>query len=159
MSTTSTSVSLFVNMQESSLLYAGVFESGAQIDFVAGEKARRRLAILEGRNKPKGNVRRRRELEATFRFEFTGYCRKAFACFVRSEGTHARRLQNGIEAYRRAWADAKGLIDRHGDMGQREAILQARDPRGSDGSVGHWRRVASIIAWRTGQHSIVSAQR
>ena len=42
---------------------------------------------------------------------------------------------------------------------QREAILQAQDPRGSDGSVGHWRRVASIIAWRTGQHSIVSAQR
>ena len=70
-----------------------------------------------------------------------------------------RRLQNGIEAYRRAWADAKGLIDRHGDMGQREAILRAQDPRGSDGSVAHWRRVASIIAWRTGQDSIVSAQR
>src|ERR1700730_16273655 len=40
------------------------FEGGAQIDFVAGEKVRRRLAILEGRNKPKRNVRRRRELEA-----------------------------------------------------------------------------------------------
>ena len=40
------------------------FGSGAQIDFVAGEKIRRRLAILEGRNEPHGNVRRSRELEA-----------------------------------------------------------------------------------------------
>jgi hypothetical protein len=39
-------------------------ESGAQIDFVAGEKVRRRLAILEGRNRPKGNARRRGGLEA-----------------------------------------------------------------------------------------------
>jgi hypothetical protein len=69
-----------------------------------------------------------------------------------------RRLQNGIEAYRRAWADAKGLIDRHGDMGQREAILRAKDPRGSDGSAGHWRRVASIIAWMTDEDSIASIQ-
>src|SRR5271163_3900716 len=40
---------------------AGRFKSDAQIDFVAGEKARRRLAVLDGRNKPKGNARGRRE--------------------------------------------------------------------------------------------------
>jgi hypothetical protein len=31
---------------------AGRFEDGAQIDFVAGEEVRRRLAILEGCNEP-----------------------------------------------------------------------------------------------------------
>ena len=45
-------------------LGAGGFESGAQIDLVGDEEVRRRPAILEGRNKPEGNVSRRRELEA-----------------------------------------------------------------------------------------------
>src|SRR5271163_4785970 len=38
--------------------------SRAQIDLVAGKKVRRRPAVLAGRNKPKRNARRRRELLA-----------------------------------------------------------------------------------------------
>jgi hypothetical protein len=59
---------------------------------------------------------------------------------------------------RLAWADADALMARHGDTGQREAILRAQDPRGEDMSSHHWRRVARIIAWRTGADSITSIQ-
>jgi len=43
---------------------ASRFEGGAQIDFVADEEVRRRPAVFEGRDEPKGDVRRRREIEA-----------------------------------------------------------------------------------------------
>jgi hypothetical protein len=71
-----------------------------------------------------------------------------------------RWLQTRFDAFPLAWADAQALIDRYGDMSQREAILRVQDPYGGDGlrSSRYWRRVARIIAWRTGQATISDVQ-
>jgi hypothetical protein len=52
------------------------------------------------------------------------------------------------------------MIERHDDMAQREAILRAQDAGDSDGPrpAWHWRRVAQIIAWRTGEDTITDVQ-
>ena len=69
-------------------------------------------------------------------------------------------VQNRFADFLLAWGDAGTLIARHGDMGQREAVLRAQDPRGEDGprSSRHWRRVARIIAWKAGEDTIASIQ-
>ena len=63
-----------------------------------------------------------------------------------------RWLQGRVAAFSLAWADAQALIDCQGDMGEWAAILRVPDPRELEcpRSSRHWRLVARIVAWRTG---------
>ena len=59
-------------------------------------------------------------------------------------------LQNRFANFRQAWADAGALMAHHGDMGQREAVLRAQDPRGEDGP----RVVVSLLASGRSDHRL-----
>jgi hypothetical protein len=60
-----------------------------------------------------------------------------------------RQLQNRLEAHLLAWGDAKAMIDRHGDMAQREA--------GSEGARSdrpRWPKNAPALAAGSSDHRV-----
>ncbi len=68
-------------------------------------------------------------------------------------------VRSPFEATFYAFSDAESLVQYFGEDAHREAVLRALDPRATDGprSARHWRRVAMIIAWRTGQDDFEDA--
>lgn len=62
-------------------------------------------------------------------------------------------VRSPFVATRIAFLDAQNLLNSFGPDAHREAMLRASDPLATEGprSSRHWRRVAMIIGWRTGQ--------
>lgn len=77
----------------------------------------------------------------------------AYEAAFRRERTMLRWASHTLHSAHKAFLDAHTLLEHFGLEAHREALMRAYDPIAIDDLAAkrHWQRVATIIAWRTGQ--------